>query len=350
MKRSLTIFFLLVVPSALLTQVVQIQASKLQPTSVTKSLNIKKNGLSRLKENHGGVVDRKIIGHDDNVSTISINIRKKSEHEKLLSNSTQRGKLIVSASKITLSSLFGLIIIKNIYENRSNFPSKEEIQNYAFDFATKIKGKGDIGIIYFIFTLACFEIFGISTCPVEISGGFVYGIQKGFIINLLGKLSGAFTAFLVGRHFLSSGIRSKVLTNENTTTNARKGKNETATKKSTEIINLVQSCISEEPFTTALVLRYSMFPQLIKNLILSVLEPIDWKLFLLVTSLQVTPFTLLFTCLGFDSAQRILSPDLQTNYILSACFIVSSIYGIFGGTTVTALWYHNKTKKLRSEQ
>lgn len=345
--RSLTIYFaLMVVPSALLlTQVLQVHAAKLQPTSVTKSFNIKKNDLSHLKENHGRVVDRQIIGHDDNVS-ISINVRKKGENEKIPSYSTtQRGKLIVSASKITLSSLIGLIIIKNIYEKRSNFPSKEEIQNFAFDFATKIKGKGDIGIIYFIFTVACFEIFGISTCPVEISGGFVYGIQKGFIINLLGKLMGSFTAFLVGRHFLSSGIRSKFLTtNENTTTNTKKVKNETATKKSTEIINLVQSCISEEPFSTALVLRYSMFPQLIKNLILSVLEPIDWKLFLLVTSMQVTPFTLLFTCLGFDSAQRILFPELQTNYILNACFIVSSIYGIFGGTTITALWYHNKTK------
>jgi hypothetical protein len=60
--------------------------------------------------------------------------------------------------------------------------------------------------------------------------------------------------------------------------------------------------------------------------------------------MQVSPFSFLFTCLGYDSAQRLLDPQMKANYILSGFFLLSTLYGIFGGTTVVALWYRSKTK------
>ena len=76
------------------------------------------------------------------------------------------------------------------------------------------------------------------------------------------------------------------------------------------------------------------------------MEPINWKLFLFVTCIHVMPFTLLFTCLGYDSAQRLLNSGLKTNYILSAGLFISSLYGIFGSTVVVAIWYHRKKSKI----
>ena len=77
------------------------------------------------------------------------------------------------------------------------------------------------------------------------------------------------------------------------------------------------------------------------------MEPINWKLFLFVTCIHVMPFTLLFTCLGYDAAQRLLNPDIKTNYILSAGVLLSSLYGIFGSTGIVAIWYHKKSQKFK---
>jgi len=334
---------------SLSTSSLLVQAAKhhnLHNPMALKSL-VKNNINQRFK------VDRRAINftaetyshHQENFQVNQIE-RGGASRSSLQSKSPIDTQKYVTMTKVALSTFIGIILFQQIHQNRHKLPSKEEIQNFAFDIATNIKGRGHIGIVYYVLGLACFEIFGISTCPVEISGGFVYGIKKGFIINLVGKLTGAMTAFVIGRILLSSAIRSKFLSPPSVGTG--KGTSEIST--SAQVIQLVQTSITEEPFKTALVLRFSMFPQLLKNLILSVLEPVNWSLFLFVTSMQVTPFTLLFTCLGYDSAQRLLFPDLKTNYILSGCFLVSTIYGIFGGTTITALWYHSKSKKLKAKK
>ena len=257
----------------------------------------------------------------------------------------QRFKL---RAKRATSSIVGLMLVSKIYENRNNFPSKDQVQNYAFEVATNIKGKGHMGILYYIFGLACCETFGVTTCPIEISGGFVYGIRNGFCINAGGKILGSMIAYTVGRTFLSSKIQSKLLSNNTEEYQPDLVENNKKdNKKSNEIMKLVQTCVTEEPFTTALVLRFSFFPQLVKNLMLSIMEPIHWRLFIGVYCLQVLPFTLLFTCVGYDSAQRLRIPDLQVNYILSGSILLSTLYGVFGAPSLVAFWYHKKSKKFQ---
>ncbi len=173
-------------------------------------------------------------------------------------------------------------------------------------------------------------------------GGFVYGIKKGFGINIMGKLCGALTAYIIGRTFLAEKIRSKFFSKS-----ANEEKDGGELSKSEQIFQLVQTCMNDEPITTALVVRYSFFPHVIKNLLLSVMEPIHWKLFLMVTFVQIMPFTLLFTSLGYDSALRLLQPDLEINYILSAGILATTVYTFVVPTGVVALWYGKKSKKLQ---
>ena len=171
-------------------------------------------------------------------------------------------------------------------------------------------------------------------------GGFVYGIRNGFAINAIGKVGGAFIAYCIGRTFLAERVRSKFLSSSNAATGGE-------VSKSKQIFQLVQTCVDEEPFITALMMRFSFFPHIIKNLLLSIMKPIHWKLFLLVTAMHILPFTFLFTCLGYDSAQHLLDPDLKINYILSGFLVAFTIYSFVVPPGVVALWYGKNSKKLK---
>ena len=153
----------------------------------------------------------------------------------------------------------------------------------------------------------------------------------------MGKVGGAFAAYNIGRTFLANRIRSELFSHND---------EELEVSKTKQIFKLVQTCMDDEPLTTALVMRFSFFPHFIKNLLLSVMEPINWKLFLFVTSVQILPFTLLFSCLGYDSALRLSNPKLPINYVLSGCLVAATVYGFVVPTGVVALWYGKKSKKL----
>ncbi len=168
-------------------------------------------------------------------------------------------------------------------------------------------------------------------------GGFVYGIRQGFALNAMGKLSGAMIAYIIGRIFLAEKIRSKFFAIDDTEGDGSKSK---------QILQLVQTCIDDEPLTTALVVRFSFFPHLIKNFSLSIMKPIHWRLFLMVTSTHILPFTLLFTCLGYDMALRLSDPGLKANYILNACLAAMAVYTVVVPTGIVALWYGKKSKKV----
>jgi len=229
-----------------------------------------------------------------------------------------------------------------IYDNRNSVPSKDEIQTYLLNVITKVQQKGRIGLLYYILGLAFCESIGITTGPIETTGGFVFGLQNGFFANAAGKLSGALTTYFVGRTYLSSKIQSKLKTGQKSRGNES---SQDETTSSSKLINLVQKCIIEEPFTTTIILRFSFFPQVVKNLILSVLEPVTWKLFLVATSIQALPYSLLFTVVGHDSARRLNNPSLPMNIFLNGCLLAITLYGIFGTPALVAYWYQEKSKK-----
>ena len=249
MSIEIILFTLIIVSTS------SVQVSAINPKLLKRPISLNKNSPYSLKpeQNFHSVlldsdadVDANAIlgrmqrgGNSQNGSSIAQDTTRKVE----------RRQRIISSTKLSLSSIIGIIIIKQIYENRGRLPSREDIQNYTFKAATNVKQKGNIGVFYFMLALACFETFGISTCPIEISGGFVFGIRRGFFINIFGKLFGAMTAYIIGRNFLSTSIASKFLKNDEDSI-AKKDD-----RKSDKIINLIQTCIVEEPITTALVLR-----------------------------------------------------------------------------------------------
>jgi hypothetical protein len=245
-QPRLTFLFTVITTSAV---VLVVHASDIHPMSLERSpsINYLNNNNEQINGNHLHNSNNNLNQEDiktkndlaNNVfgsqsSAVTNDVEKRRENQ----------KIIKSRVKKTTLSIIGLLLASQLYANWHKFPSKDEIQNHAFHVATNIKNKGHIGIIYYILGLACCETFGVTTLPVEISGGFVYGIRNGFFVNAVGKIGGAMIAYTIGRTFLSSRIRSKFLSNKDEDEENEKNGPKNA-NKSNQIINLVQTCVIE---------------------------------------------------------------------------------------------------------
>jgi hypothetical protein len=78
------------------------------------------------------------------------------------------------------------------------------------------------------------------------------------------------------------------------------------------------------------------------------LDPIVWYLFLIVTSIQVLPFTALWTWLGYDTSLRMsTSSDVTSrpNHVLRGFLLFGTLFGFIGSPSITAWWVNNMIKE-----
>merc|ERR1712238_119142 len=169
---------------------------------------------------------------------------------------------------------------------------------------SKLHQKGNIGMVYYVLLLSLSECVGLTTAPVEIAGGMVYGFSTGLRLNAIGKVGGAMITYTIGRTLLYSKIKSQILQQSTTTSSPAKQTTDTNSRLGV-ILGLISNAIHHKTFTHSLLLRFSILPQVIKNLSLSVMDPVKWWVFLSVTSLHVLPYTVLWSALGNDSALRL---------------------------------------------
>jgi uncharacterized membrane protein YdjX (TVP38/TMEM64 family) len=232
---------------------------------------------------------------------------------------------------ITTALLAG---VYQVYLNRQHIPSKGDIQAYILSKMTKIEEKGEMGVIYFVMVLSVTELIGVSTAFLEPVGGMLFGVKKGFVANGIGKILGAMIAFTIGRTFFIEKIKSKLFTEP-----------EGSKDDGQNIFKLLEASIEKKPFRHSLAMRFSLFPEIVCNYGLSVLEPVKWYTFLLASSIQILPYTLLWACVGNDSALRLKDPTIPINRILSATFGAVTVGFWLGVPLLTAAWTRTLMKQ-----
>jgi len=221
----------------------------------------------------------------------------------------------------------------------SYIPTKDQIQSYVLQVVSKIHQKGNVGMAYYALLLAFSECIGLTTMPVEISGGMLYGFSTGFRLNAIGKVGGGMLAYTLGRTILYSKIKAYLL--QQSTTTSLKIQDTKSSSKLSLILDLLSKSIHHKTFTHSLLLRFSILPQLIKNLTLSVMDPVKWWIFLSVTCLHVLPYTVLWSALGHDSALRLQGNHdiaIPPNVILNVSVLCVTIFGFVGVPVLTAWW------------
>jgi uncharacterized membrane protein YdjX (TVP38/TMEM64 family) len=181
--------------------------------------------------------------------------------------------------------------------------------------------------------MAAWEMAGLSTIPVETAAGMVFGFRKAAVASLVGKVTGATAAYLLGR-----SMRDRLLERP-------------AFAKNT-VFQLLNAKDSEDqrthpPLLTAFLMKFSCFPELLKNLGSSLIPVIRLWMFLLVTVVHGGTFTCVWTWLGVDTAKRIHA-ELPANRPLQVTLVVAAIVGM-GLTPLVMAWWIRDLKRAAGE-
>lgn len=216
------------------------------------------------------------------------------------------GKRIKLLSGIALT--FGISYV--IYENRDILFDGERFQDILLEKINNVKHLGIVGLIYYSIGLGIWEIFGLPTVPVETVAGMTFNFHHAILASIIGKLfgkkssrmkhtsvscshlnfdlnlkqfspsslcgnkmKGALVAFLVGRFFLANIVKGRFAEND--------------------ILQLVSRSISYKPYRSSLYMKFAPFPELFKNLGLSIMPPVSMLTFVLATFTHGFPYTIL---------------------------------------------------------
>lgn len=142
--------------------------------------------------------------------------------------------------------------------------------------------------------MAVWEFLGLSTIPVETAAAVVFG-WPALLASGAGKLTGASASFIVGRTLLRQWVQQQKAVQDNVVF---------------QILQQDHAQPNDEipghsPLQTALFMKFSCFPELIKNMgsgaILSDKKLNFWA-FLLATAFHGLGFTALWTWVGVESA------------------------------------------------
>eukprot|EP00978_Attheya_sp_CCMP212_P013845 scaffold34928_cov54-Attheya_sp.AAC.1 len=239
-------------------------------------------------------------------------------------------KTVIGLSAAVLLSYFG-------WEYRATFATlfnKEKFKAWLLVTLRDINEMGLKGLVIYAVVFAFWEFGGFPTVPVETVAGMSFGIKHGIIASGAGKLAGAFLAYTLGRGLLNEPVRSRFADNE--------------------VLSLIDHSVEAKPFRIALLMKYSSFPEVIKNFGLAIMPPIKPWMFLLATMIHGLPFTALWTFLGHDSASRLRAAEvglsLPANGLLQGLVVGVGVFGVIISPTLVGLWIRDmRREKLESE-
>jgi len=189
----------------------------------------------------------------------------------------------------------------------------------------------------YLLGMACWELLGLSTIPVETAAGMVFGWPI-VGISLLGKLLGATVSFGLGRGVLAKWASDK-LSNQPTFQTV-----------------LQSSQAVHGPWTTAFLMKYSVLPEMIKNFGSALLTQITLPMFVTATVIHGGSFTCLWTWWGVETARRLETARLHPDFIyriptsLRVTLVTAMIVGVVVSPALMAWWirdmhdYQSKSK------
>jgi uncharacterized membrane protein YdjX (TVP38/TMEM64 family) len=207
---------------------------------------------------------------------------------------------------------------------------KKYLQATVLDLLQKIEKEEERGIIIYILGMAVWEGFGLSTIPVETAAGMAYGFRTGFLASSAGKLLGASAAFMLGRYFLRDWVHEQL--------------------KDNHVMHLIDLTCVAEPLRVAFFLKYSCFPEFVKNFGSAVLDPIRFWMFLLATVIHGCSFTYLWSWLGDDTAKRLEDENLPVDRPLRVAIGVGMSVGLLLSPTLMGWWVRDMRRTEQEEK
>lgn len=191
--------------------------------------------------------------------------------------------------------------------------------------------------------MASWELLGLSTIPVETAAGMVFGFGPAAVSSLTGKLCGAFAAYMLGRKTALRGWMVQQRAVQQSTIlqlliNSGSSSDTVATSTTSTATNAARP---HPPLLTAFLMKFSCFPEAIKNVGSSLIHDIQPWMFLLVTLVHGGAYTLLWTWLGVDTAARLNNAPndvVPTNHGLRVALVASVISG-FVLTPLAMVWW-----------
>jgi uncharacterized membrane protein YdjX (TVP38/TMEM64 family) len=153
--------------------------------------------------------------------------------------------------------------------------------------------------------MAAWELLGLSTIPVETTAAMVFG-WPAFLPSAVGKLVGALVAFLLGRTILAGWAKQRLATNR--------------------FFQLLEGEPLHAPLTTAFLMKYSCFPESVKNFGSSLVSRITPGMFVFVTVVHGWSFTALWTWLGVESATNLVgTKSLGLRIAMALTFVIGFV-------------------------
>ena len=237
--------------------------------------------------------------------------------------STTLRKVLPWAGAAALTSLLFIEYAENINAYvaslKPEWMDMEPFKAKLLDTLTEINEKGGPrGLALYVAFLSLWAACGLTTLPVESSAGMAFGWRNGLMLNAMGKMTGSLLAYGIGRVFLEEAVVSKLDDNE--------------------VFGLVDKAVAERPYRTSVLVRFFPFPELVKNLALSILPPVQLGVFLAATFTHTFPFTLLWTWLGCDTVAHMRDDALAPNKVLAAVLVAVTAFGVFGSPALAALF------------
>ncbi len=186
-----------------------------------------------------------------------------------------------------------------------------------------VASRGDVGLLFYAMGFALWETCGLPTSVVETAAGVAFGHKRGLIGSFVGKTCGSCLAFGLGRTLLSEYVYGKL--------------------GDTEPFGSIVRGAGRNPVRAAFVVRYSVFPQAIKNFGMALTMPVSFPIFLLSAIVHGLPFSVLWAALGDDAGVRLRASELgkeamPANVILNGLLAFVTIFGFVVSPTITGLW------------
>lgn len=153
----------------------------------------------------------------------------------------------------------------------------EKFKATLLEYMQEASKLGYVGLVMYSFGLCLWNAAGLTTVPVETIAGMVFGVKKGTIFSFLGKWAGALLAFSIGRLFLYEKVKEKA--------------------KENDILPLIEESIESNPIGMTFFVRFFPFPEVVKNLALSIM-PLKFFSFAIGSAMNQAPFTILWCLVG----------------------------------------------------
>lgn len=210
---------------------------------------------------------------------------------------------------LTAAATVATVLVAYHYRHAwTPFLDKQVIQDKTLSILQHLKSDDDtnawLPLLLYSAGLTAWEFLGLSTIPIETAAGHVFGFEMAVIASFAGKLAGASMCYALGQQMVpvESLRRNKYfsrLLDSSTSNSASEQKH--------------------HPFWTALLLKFSVFPEAIKNVGSAALG-VSFAHFCLATLLQGGTFTVLWSHLGSHG-----SNSAWARPILASCVVIGFV-------------------------